>query len=137
MHGTNSMAFETIRNSTLPRALGDTVADITDLMQKEYRLARAELSEKLATKASGAGFLMGAGVAGVIAGVLFLQAAIFGIASHGVALHWAASIVGVVVLVVAAILFAVGRVKLSQPLNPSRTVNQLNKDLSLVKEPMR
>ena len=131
------MAFEAIKNSAFPRALGDTVVDFADLVQKEYRLARAEISEKLATKASGAGFLLAGGLAGVIAAVLFLEAAIFGIASQGVALHWAASIVGGVVFLASGILFAVGRAKLSQPLTPTRTVNQLNKDLSIVKEPMR
>jgi hypothetical protein len=131
------MAFEGIRNSALPRALGDSVADFADLIQKEYRLARAEISEKLAAKASGAGFLIAGGLVALVAAVLFLQAAIFAMASNGVALHWAACIVAAVVLLIALILLAVGRAKLSQPLTPTRTVNQLNKDLSLIKEPMK
>jgi uncharacterized membrane protein YqjE len=131
------MAFEAIKNSALPRALGDSVANLADLVQKEFRLARAEISEKLATKASGAGFLAAAALFGLVAVVLFLQAVIFAIASYGVGVHWAASIVGVAVLVVGGILFAIGRAKLAQPLTPTRTVNQLNKDLSLVKEPLR
>ena len=129
------MAFEGIRNSTLPRALSDGAADFADLIQKEYRLARAEISEKLAAKASGASFLMAGGVVALVAAVLFLQAAIYAIASNGVPLHWAACIVGAIVLLIAIILLAVGRAKLSQSLTPTRTVNQLNKDLSLIKEP--
>jgi uncharacterized membrane protein YqjE len=131
------MAFEGIKNSALPRALGDSVVDFADLIEKEYRLARAEISEKLAAKASGAGFLMAGGLIALVAAVLFLQAVIFAIASNGVALHWAACIVAAIVLLIAIILFAVGRAKLSHSLTPTRTINQLNKDLSLIKEPLK
>jgi len=39
-----------LKNSALPRALSDVVSDLADLFQKEIRLARAELSEKLSLK---------------------------------------------------------------------------------------
>ena len=40
-----------LKNQALPRALSDVVADLADLFQKELRLAKAELSEKLSIKA--------------------------------------------------------------------------------------
>ena len=39
-----------LKNSALPRALSEVVSDLADLFQKEIRLARAELSEKLSLK---------------------------------------------------------------------------------------
>ena len=38
------------RPADLPRILNDVVADIADLVRKEFRLARAEMSAKVATK---------------------------------------------------------------------------------------
>ena len=38
-----------LKNSALPRALSDVLADVVDLLQKEMRLARTEMSEKLST----------------------------------------------------------------------------------------
>lgn len=129
------MAFEGSRNSPFPRAIEDSVSDVADLVRKEYALARAEISEKFANKASGAGFLVAAGLICLVAAVLFLQAAILAIASYGIAMYWAACIVAAAVLVLAIILFAVGRAKMSGPMTPTRTVHQLKKDMSLIKEP--
>lgn len=38
---------DNLKNSVLPRALSDVVADLADLLQKEIGLARAEMSAKL------------------------------------------------------------------------------------------
>ena len=51
---------EHLKHSVLPRVLADVVGDIADLVQKEMRLARTELSEKLASKLR-AGLWMGLG----------------------------------------------------------------------------
>ena len=44
-------AMVDLKNQALPRALSDVVADLADLFEKELRLAKAELSEKLSIKA--------------------------------------------------------------------------------------
>ena len=44
------MTTERLRASALPRALSDIVVDVADLVQKEMRLARAEIGDKLSNK---------------------------------------------------------------------------------------
>jgi hypothetical protein len=44
------MAHDTLRNSGLVRALIDLLADLSDLVQKEIRLARAEVTENISAK---------------------------------------------------------------------------------------
>ena len=77
-----------LRNSPLPRALSDVVSDLADLFQKEIRLARAELSEKLSVKIQAGVWILAAATLGLFAVLVLIQAAIFGIASgFGIALH--------------------------------------------------
>ena len=56
-----------VKESTLFRAASETVADLADLLQKEMRLARAEITDKLSTKLQ-AGIWMTAAI-GVAAGM--------------------------------------------------------------------
>jgi hypothetical protein len=42
-----SMAHDAIRNSTLVRTVGDVLGDLSDLVQKEIRLAQAEATAKM------------------------------------------------------------------------------------------
>ena len=44
------MAYEQLKNATLPRTLSDVFAGLADLFQKEMRLARAEVTSKLSAK---------------------------------------------------------------------------------------
>jgi hypothetical protein len=49
------MAYEQLRSSVGARALGDVLGDVTDLFEKEMRLARAELSANLSAKLQACG----------------------------------------------------------------------------------
>ena len=91
------MALDRIKDAALPQAVSDVVGDLADLFQKEMRLARAELSAKIATKLRAGVWMSAAGVLGLIAGLLVVQAAVFAIASYGIALHWSCLIVAGVV----------------------------------------
>ena len=128
------MAFDALRNSALPRAVGETFADLADLVQKELRLARAELAHNIATKTKGVGYTAAAALCVLVAFIVALQALIFGIASYGVAIHWAAAIVASGVLAIGALLFLIGRAKLKLELTPARTINQVKRDIRLTKE---
>ena len=83
------MAYEQLKQSGFANSLSATLADLSDLFQKELRLARAEMSEKLSVKVRAGVWMMVAGLFGLIAFFLLIQAAVFGIASFGIALHWA------------------------------------------------
>ena len=67
------------------RSIGDLlsaiVADVQKIVRAEVRLARAEIREELARAKTGVMFLAVAGVAGLVALGLFLQAIVFAIAT--------------------------------------------------------
>jgi hypothetical protein len=128
------MAHEQLKNSALPRALSDVLADLGDLFQKEMRLARAELSAKLSTKLQAGIWMSVAGVLGVVAALLVVQAAVFAIASVGIAMHWSCLIVAGVLAAIAAAAFFKGRADAREELTPTRTIHQINQDIRATKE---
>ena len=84
---------ENLKNSALVGALSDVIGDLADLVQKEIRLAKTELTAKISQKVTGGIWLAIAGGIGLLALMVLVQAAIFAIASYGVALHWSCVIV--------------------------------------------
>jgi hypothetical protein len=128
------MAHEQLKNSTLPRALSDVVADLADLVQKELRLARAELSENLFAKFRAGIWMSTAGVLGLIAAFFALQALVFGIASFGIAMHWSCLIVAGILAAVAALAYYKGRVDAQKEITPTRSIHQIKQDISTTKE---
>lgn len=128
------MAYEDLKHSALPRALSDVVADLADLLQKEMRLARAEISSKLSTKLwAGAWMGIAAGL-GLITLLLLVQAAVFGIAAYGIALHWSCLIVAAIFGTAGALCYAKGRAGVSEELTPARTIHQVKQDIATAKE---
>jgi hypothetical protein len=47
----NSMAIDHLQNSGLTRAVTDLLADLAELLQKELRLAKTEITEKIIFRA--------------------------------------------------------------------------------------
>jgi Putative Actinobacterial Holin-X, holin superfamily III len=129
------MAHESLKDSRLTRTLSDVVGDLADLFQKEMRLARAEISDKIATKLQGSAWMAAAGVLGLLAALLLVQALVFGIASFfGIALHWSCLIVAGVFGAGAAAAFFGGRAQVQEELTPTRTINQIKQDIATTKE---
>ena len=127
-----------LKNSPLPRALSDVVADLVDLFQKEIRLARAELSEKLSLKIQAGVWMSAAAALGLVAVLVLVQAAIFGIASaFGIALHWSCLAVAALLTVIAAAAYAKGRANAKEELSPSRAIYQVKQDIATVKEQLK
>jgi hypothetical protein len=128
------MALERVKDAALPNAVSDVVSDLADLFQKELRLARAEISDKIAIKLQAGVWMSAAGMLALIAVLFGLQAAVFGIASYGIAMHWSCLIVAGTIAVIAAIAFLKGRSDAKEELAPSRTIKQVKRDISTVKE---
>ena len=128
------MALERLKDAALPHVVSSVVADLADLFQKEMRLARAELSAKITSKIQAGVWMSVAGVLGLIAALLVVQAAVFAIASYGIALHWASLIVAAVAAVLALIFFFKGRSDAKEELAPTRTINQVKRDIAIAKE---
>ncbi len=128
------MPYDHLKTAALPRALTDVLADVAELVQKEIRLARAEISEKLATKVQGGIWVGAAGVLGLIALLLVLEAIIFAISSLGLAPHWSCLIVAAAVGLIAALAFVKGRSDVAANMVPERAARSVQRDISVAKE---
>ena len=126
--------IEHVKTSALPRVLADVVGDLADLIQKEMRLAKAEISEKVATKLR-AGLWIGiaAGLA-LIAAMLVIQGIVFGLTAFGLPLHWSCLLVAAVLVAAAAGAYAKGAADARDELMPNRTIRQIKQDIATAKE---
>jgi hypothetical protein len=125
---------EHIKNSALPRVLADVVGDLADLVQKEMRLAKAEISEKVAAKFRAGLWLSVAAALGLVAVLLVIQGIVFGIATFGIPLHWSCVIVAAVLAVAGAAAYAKASADAREDLTPTRTIRQVKQDIATAKE---
>ena len=116
----------------------DLAQQVSDLIQTEIRLLRAELSEKITQ--------MGAGGAEVLAGALclfaalliLLQALVVALTKLGLGAGWASLLVGVVVGALGVFLVRNGSAQLSPSnLMPTRSQEQVARDLRVAKEQLK
>jgi hypothetical protein len=121
--------------SSLPNAFSNVVTDLADLMQKEMRLARAELSEKLSISIRAGVWMLVAGVLAILAVLLVVQASVLGLAAAtGIALHWSSLIVAAVLAAAGGAAFAKGKADVPEQLAPDRAINQVKQDIAVAKE---
>lgn len=126
---------DNLKNSALPRALSDVVADLADLLQKEIGLARAEMSAKLSIKLRAGAWISVAAGLGIVATLLIVQALVLGLAAAaGLALHWSCLIVAALLGVVAGVAYGRGKADAEEELTPNRTIHQIKEDLATAKE---
>jgi hypothetical protein len=130
----NSMAYDTLRNSGVVRVLTDLLADLSDLVQKEIRLARAEVTEKISAKLQASVWMVAAGLLGLIAALLIVEAAVFAIADYGLALHWACLLVAVILAAAGGAVFYHGRSLADEELRLTRSARQVTRDIQTAKE---
>jgi hypothetical protein len=123
------------QSSSLPNAFSKVITDLADLMQKEVRLARAELSEKLSISIRAGVWMSVAAVLAIVGGLLTVQAIVLGLsAATGIALHWSCLIVAAVLAAAAGAGFSKGRADVPEQLTPDRAINQVKQDLAVAKE---
>jgi hypothetical protein len=125
---------ESLKNTALAGAFSDVLGDLADLVQKEVRLARVELSAKLSTKLRAGIWMSAAAVFGIFAAVVLVEAAIFGIAAYGIALHWSCLIVAAALAVIGAGAYAMGSADAHEDVTPTRTIHQVKQDIATAKE---
>ena len=128
------MAHESLRNSGLTQALTDLLADLANLLRKELQLAKTEITEKIVSRLRASVWMVVAGVLGMIAVLLLLEAVVFAIASFGIALHWSCLLVAAVLAAAAAAAFFQGRAAAQDELLPTRTAKQISQDIKTAKE---
>jgi cobalamin biosynthesis protein CobD/CbiB len=123
------------------RPLGELLSDLTSqvqaLVRKEMELARAEVKEEVTKAAKGVGAFAAAGVAAFIAAILLVFAAAWGLAEV-MPTGLAFLIVGVLLLVAAAVAARQGKAKLSEvsPV-PEQTVETVKQDVETAKESLQ
>ncbi|MGZ9020470.1 MAG: phage holin family protein [Rhodoplanes sp.] len=128
------MALDRLQHSGLAQAFTDLLADLGDLLQKEMQLAKAEVTEKITSRLKASIWMVGAGLLALIAGLLVVEAAVFAIASFGLALHWACLVVAGVLAAGALAAFYYGRSVADDDLLPKRSVRQISQDIRTAKE---
>jgi hypothetical protein len=129
------MAYEILRDSALARALTDLLADLSNLVQKELRLARAELTQKLSRRLRASLWIAVAGLIGLLAGVLVVEGIVFALAEAGLALHWACLLVAAVLAAVAALVFFHAKsIVAATDLAATRSARQFSETVRATKE---
>jgi hypothetical protein len=128
------MALDRLQNSGLTHAFTDLLADLGDLQQKEIQLAKAEMTEKITSRLQASVWMVGAGLLALIAVLLVVEAAVFAIASFGLALHWSCLVVAAVLAGAAVAIFFYGRSLAESDLMPKRSARQISQDIRTAKE---
>jgi hypothetical protein len=128
------------RETTRPivSLLTDVASDLAHLVQTEFRLARAEMGEKLSA-ASNAGVYLGLGAGIALAGFIVL---LFDFARWitvaGLPYEWSLLIVALVTLAIGAVLTMAGVAKMrGAAFVPKRTLEQVRADFVVAKEHVR
>jgi fatty acid desaturase len=111
-------------NASLGELVGEVMRDVSTLIRQEMALAKAELRESAVTTAKGAGMLGGAGYAASMT-VLFLSLALWAALATLIGWGWSGVVVAVVWAIIAAILYAVGRERLTKVKGAPQTVETL------------
>ena len=115
--------------------IGDILSHLSNLVRKEVDLAKSEVRQNLGRAGTAIGLLVGAVVLILVALNVLAAAAVAAMAEAGMNGGLAALIVGVVLLVIAAIMAFKGKSDLSaKSLAPTRTAENLRRDATALKE---
>ena len=113
--------------------LGEATANLSKLMRQEVALAKVELKEEAAKAGKAGGLLGGAGAVGYLV-LVFLSLALMFALDNAIGIGWAALLTAVLLGIVAALLFVIGRNRFKQ-INPTpeQTVETLKEDVQWAK----
>jgi hypothetical protein len=128
------MAHDGWGRSDLVQTLRAVLQDFSDLVQKEIRLAKAEVTDKVSSKIRAGVWMAVAALLALIAASLLLAAAVLAIVALGIAPHWACLIVAALLGLAAAAAFFYGRAMANEELTPTRAMRQVALDIKTAKE---
>jgi uncharacterized membrane protein YqjE len=122
-----------IEDRSVGDLLGRVTTDLSTLMRKEVELAKVEIKEEATKAGKASGMLAGAGAVGYLV-LVFLALALMFALDAAMPTGWAALITAVVLGIIAAVLFVLGRKRLKQvnP-KPEQTVETLKEDVQWAK----
>jgi hypothetical protein len=123
---------------SISRLLGDAFEQLSQLVQTEIRLARAELADKAAQAGVGVGLLFGGLLFLIPALVLFLIALALFLIGFGLSPVTAHLLAGLAGAVIGGLLIMAGLARLKpSSLTPDTTIRQVQKDIAAAKEIVR
>jgi len=127
-----------VERTSLTDLFGAALAQLAKLLQNEFDLARAELSEKVREIGGALKFILAGAVIVIPALVMVLFAIARGLASLGMPEGLADLIVGVAAAALAFILIGLGARRLSAgALKPTVTLDQISRDKVAAEEAFR
>lgn len=113
----------------------DAINQFSRLIRNEVSIARAEIATKATNAAMGLGLLVGAALFVIPSLVLVLLALAAWLSELGLSEPLANLIAGVVGLFISGVLAYMGKTRLNpENLKPTRTINELQRDVAAVKE---
>lgn len=120
-------------DSSVGDLLGRVTTDLSTLMRQEVELAKVEIKEEATKAGKASGMLAGGGAVGYLV-LVFLALALMFALDAAMPIGWAALITAVLLGIVAAVLFVLGR-KQFQQVNPKpeQTVETLKEDVQWAK----
>ena len=123
---------------TLGALVHELSEEIPELVRSEIRLAQAEVAEKGRRVGMGLGMFSAAGMLAFLGLATLVAAAVLGLA-EAVPAWLSALIVGVALLIIAAVFGLVGKRRVSdgQPLKPERAVAGVQQDIATLKQVRR
>jgi uncharacterized membrane protein YqjE len=118
----------------LSSIVGNLVGNLQDLIRGEFRLARQEIKEEAQKAGVGAGLMAGAGATALV-GLIFIGLTLTYALDTWVPLWAAALIVAALFLIIAFVLFTIGKQRLQRvdPV-PRQTIESLKEDTEWVKQ---
>jgi hypothetical protein len=124
-----------LRRPGVVTLLTTAFAQSTDLLETEFRLARAELSEKLSALRVGLVMIIIGAILLIVSLGMLLQALVSALIAAGLSPPAAILLVAGGTAVVGLVCFLVGQKRLSpETLSPDRTIQSVSRDSRMVKE---
>ena len=122
-----------VEGRSVGELLSEVTGDLSKLMRQEIALAKVELKEEAAKAGKAGGLLGGAGAVGYLV-LVFLSLALMFALDNAMGIGWAALLTAVLLGIVAALLFVIGRNRFKQ-INPTpeQTVETLKEDVQWAK----
>jgi len=127
------MAQDDLRDTVLIRTASELATDFSDLLQKQLRLARAEISQKVIEGLRSAIWMALGAFLALLAIVFFAEGAVLVLANAGLPLHWSCLLIAAILALVAALGFYTGRAAASSDLSPARSIRQFNEALKTLR----
>jgi hypothetical protein len=129
------MLNQTLRRPGVVTLTTAAVSQTADLIQAEFRLARAELAEKMTAFRAGMIMILIGAIFLIAALGMVLQALVAALIAAGLSAPAAILLVAGGAAVVGLVLFVMGQNRLKpDELSPGRTLNSLSRDSRMVKE---